>query len=183
MALIRKATLLINASYEPLRIISMKKALTLITKGVAVVEVSTDILVHSGLGIYAPSVIRLRNYRNVPHRMQQVSRKNIFVRDGYRCLYCGTKKKDGSELELEHVLPRSRGGRNTWDNLVSSCRDCNRNKGDRTPEEAGMKLIHRPLPASVFTARFLLKQLGSEIAEWDQFLFKDSKGDTRYAFN
>ena len=182
MALIRRATLMLNASYEPLRIVSMKKALTLVSKGVAVVEVPTDILIHRGLGIYAPSVIRLRNYRNVPHRMQQVSRKNIFIRDGYRCMYCGAKKKDGSELELEHIFPRSRGGKNTWENLVSACRACNQRKNDRTPEEAGMTLIHRPLPASVFTSRFILKQLGSEVYEWDRFLFSDSKGEEKLQF-
>jgi 5-methylcytosine-specific restriction endonuclease McrA len=181
--MIRRGVLQLNASLEPLRIVSMKKALTLITKGVAVVEVPTDILIHRGLGIYAPSVIRLRHYRNVPHRTQQASRKNIFVRDGYRCQYCGTRKKDGSELELEHVLPKSRGGRNTWDNLVAACRECNQKKNDRTPEEAGMKLLHRPLPATVFTSRFVLKQLGEEVNEWGPFLYKNPEGDKRYQFN
>jgi 5-methylcytosine-specific restriction endonuclease McrA len=183
MALIRRAVLELNASYEALRIVSMKKALTLITKGVAVVEVPTDILIHKGLGIYAPSVIRLRHYRNVPHRMQQVSRKNIFVRDGYKCQYCGTRFANGSELELEHVIPRSRGGRNSWENLVAACRDCNRKKNNRTPEEAGMTLLHRPLPATVFTSRFVLKQLGSEVNEWGKYLFNDSEGEKKLQFN
>jgi 5-methylcytosine-specific restriction endonuclease McrA len=178
MALMRRAVLQINASYEPLRIISARRALTLITKGVAVVEEPTSIQVHAG--IFLPSVIRLRSYKNVPHRMQQVSRKNIFVRDGYRCQYCGSRKNNGSELELEHVIPKSKGGRNTWENLVAACSPCNRKKNDRTPEEAGMTLIHRPLPATVFTSRFLLKQLGSEVDEWGKYLFNDPEGDKTY---
>ena len=179
--MIRRTTLLLNASYEAIRIVSMKKALTLLSKGVATVEVPTDILVHRGLGIYAPSVIRLRNYRNVPHKRPIPSRKNIFTRDGFRCLYCGAKAPRVT-LELEHVIPKSRGGPNSWDNLVASCTACNRNKGDRTPEEAGMKLIHRPLPATINTGRFILKSLGSEIDEWGPFLWQDSKGEQRLQF-
>ena len=82
MSLMRRGVLQLNSSYEALRVITAKKALTLVSKGVAVVEVPTDILVHRGLGIYLPSVIRLRNYRHVPIRMQVVSRKNIILRDG-----------------------------------------------------------------------------------------------------
>lgn len=180
--MIRRAVLTLNASYEPLRIVSMKKAMTLLTKGVAVVEVPTDILIHRGLGIYAPSVIRLRHYRNVPHKRPIPSRKNIFTRDGFRCLYCGAKAPK-VVLELEHIIPKSKGGPNTWDNLVASCHSCNQKKGDRTPEEAGMTLIHRPLPATINTGRFILKQLGAEVNEWSQFLFNDSKGETRLQFN
>ena len=100
------------------------------------------------------------------------------MRDGYRCMYCGAKKRDGSELELEHIIPRSRGGKNTWDNLVAACAPCNRRKNDRTPEEAGMQLIHRPLPATVHTARFLLKQIGAEMNEpaWQKYLWNDNRG-------
>src|SRR5215469_4437662 len=119
--LMRRPTLMINASYEPLRIVSLKKALTLLTKGVATVEVPTNILLHAGLGIYAPSVIRLISYHRVPTKMPVVSRKNIFVRDGYRCMYCG-QSHQAADLELEHVIPKSRGGRNVWENLVAACR-------------------------------------------------------------
>lgn len=177
MALIRRAVLQLNASYEPLRIVSAKKALTLLTKGVAVVEVPTSIKVHEG--IYLPSVIRLRNYRHVPIRIQVVSRRNIILRDGGRCMYCGVKSQ---ELTLDHVIPRSRGGGNTWDNLVACCAKDNHRKGDRTPEEAGMKLLRRPLPQSIHTPRFLLRTLGSEVKEWNQFLWTDNKGDTRFQY-
>jgi len=177
--MIRRTVLMLNASYEPLRIISAKKSLTLLTKGVAVVEVPTKIQVHAG--IYLPSVIRLRHFRNVPHKRPVPSRKNIFTRDGFRCLYCGAKAPK-VVLELEHIVPRSRGGANAWDNLCASCHDCNQKKRDRTPEEAGMKLIHRPLPATVHTGRFVLKTMGNEIAEWGPFLWKDSKGEQKLQF-
>jgi 5-methylcytosine-specific restriction endonuclease McrA len=178
----KSVTLLLNASYEPLRIVSVKKALTLITKGVALVEVPTNILIHRGLGIYLPSVIRLRTYRHVPIRMQVVSRKNIFLRDGERCMYCGEKFKT-SELTLDHVIPKSRGGSQSWSNLVSCCAKDNHRKGNRTPEEAGMKLIHKPLPQTVHTPRFLLRSMGLEIDEqWSKFLWVDSIGEQKLQF-
>lgn len=174
MNLMRKPVLQVNKYFEPLRIILARHALTLITKGKAVVVVPTSTRIYPG--VYLPSVIRLVEFAKVPYRVQQASRKNIFTRDGYRCMYCGARKA-GSDLELEHILPRSRGGKNSWDNLVAACRKCNSRKNDRTPEEAGMTLIHRPLPATIFTQRSLLRTLGSEITEWSPYLFLDSKGD------
>ena len=180
MNLMRKPVLQLNASYEALRIVSAKKALTLVTKGVALVEVPTNIQVHTG--IYLPSVIRLRTYRHVPIRMQVTSRKNIFLRDGERCMYCGEKFKT-SDLTLDHVIPKSRGGPQTWSNLVSCCKRDNHRKGDRTPEEAGMKLIHKPLPQTVHTPRFLLRSMGMEIDEqWSKFLWVDSTGEQKLQF-
>lgn len=174
---------MLNASYEALRIVTLKKALTLLTKGVATVEVPTDILIHRGLGIYAPSVIRLRTYRHVPIRMQVVSRKNIFLRDGERCMYCGERFRP-QELTLDHIVPRSRGGKNSWDNLVACCAKDNHRKGDRLLEEAGMQLIHKPLPQSIHTPRFLLRSMGMEVSqEWSRFLWADSEGEKRLQFN
>jgi 5-methylcytosine-specific restriction endonuclease McrA len=175
--MIRRAVLQLNASYEPLRIISAKKALTLITKGVALVEVPTSIKVYPG--IYLPSVIRLRNYRHVPIRLQQVSRRNIILRDGSRCQYCG-QRFESAELTLDHIIPRSRGGRNEWSNLVAACKKDNHRKADRTPEEAGMVLLRRPIPQTIHTPRFLLRSLGSEISEWGPYLYQDSEGDRRF---
>lgn len=179
-SLMRRSVLQLNASYEAIRIISAKKALKLVTTGKAMVEVPTSIQIHHG--IYLPSVIRLRVYRHVPVRVQLPSRKNIFLRDGGRCMYCG-QRFIPQELTLDHIVPRSRGGSNAWDNLVACCQKDNHRKGDRLPEEAGMKLIRRPLPATVHTSRFLLKQLGSEVNEWARYLWHDSEGDRRYAFN
>lgn len=175
--MLRRAVLQLNASYEPLRIISAKKALTLITKGVAVTEVPTNTEVYPG--IFLPSVIRLRTYRRVPIRVQVCSRKNIYVRDGHRCQYCG-HRQESADLTLDHVVPSSRGGRNEWANLVAACKRCNHRKADRTPEEAGMPLLRRPLPQTIHTPRFILKSLGSEVDEWGRFLYADSNGDRRF---
>jgi hypothetical protein len=179
-SLMRRSVLQLNASLEAIRIISAKRALTLITKGKALTEVSTGIEIYPG--VFLPSVIRLRHYARVPHKRPIPSRRNIFVRDGNRCLYCGAKGPKVT-LELEHVIPRSRGGTASWDNLVSACHECNQKKGNRTPEEANMRLLHRPLPATVHTNRFVLKQLGAEIEEWSKYLWTSSEGDKRYQFN
>lgn len=177
MNVMRKLVLQLSNALEPMSIITARRALTLVTKGVAVVVVPTSIRVYPG--VYLPSVIRLREYRKIPYRMQQVSKKNILLRDGNRCMYCG-KKGTGADLQLEHILPRSRGGKNTWENLVAACDRCNSRKGDKTPEEAGMPLIHRPLPVTIHTCKALLKQLGSEVDEWQPFLWTDKSADTRW---
>lgn len=166
--MIRRAVLQLNASYEPLRIISAKKALTLVCKGVAIVEIPTSIQVHPG--IYLPSVIRLRHYRHVPIRLQVVSRRNIILRDGNKCQYCG-HRFESADLTLDHIMPKSRGGRNSWDNLVAACSPCNRKKGDKTPDEWGVRILRRPLPQSVHTSRWLLRNIGSEVEEWKKYLY------------
>ena len=99
--------LVLNASYEPVNITRARRALVLLIKGVAVIEEAHDRFVHVGLQL--PCVIRLRQYRRLPSRIQTLSRKNILIRDGYICQYCGEKFLS-SELELEHVIPRARGG-------------------------------------------------------------------------
>ena len=176
MNLMRRPVLQLNASYEPLRVIPARRALTLITKGKAVVEVPTSTEIYPG--IFLPSVIKLRVYKHVPIRMQVVSRKNIFMRDGERCMYCGQKFRP-QELTLDHIIPRSRGGKNSWDNLVACCAKDNHKKGDRTPEEAGMHLIHKPLPQSIHTPRALLRSMGLEVIEWGRYLYADSEGEQR----
>ena len=177
--LIRRPTLLLNSSYEAIRIISAKRALTLVCKGKAVVELPTELEVYPGICL--PSVVRLREHRYIPIRMQIVTRKNLYMRDSYRCQYCGDKFQ-GDELTLDHIIPKSRGGKNSYENLVSCCVSCNRKKDDRTPEEAGMPLLNRPLPISVHTSRFLLKSIGSEVHAWQKYLYHDSEGDQRFSF-
>ena len=125
--------LVLNASYEPVNITRARRAVVILVKGVAVVEEAHDRYVHVGLQL--PCVIRLRQYRRLPSRIQTLSRKNILIRDGYMCQYCGAKLLSG-QLELEHVIPRARGGLSTWENLVAACRSCNARKADRTPAEA-----------------------------------------------
>ena len=174
----RKPVLQLNASYEAIRIVSAKRALTLITKGKAVVELPTSKMVYPG--IYLPSVIRLRVYKHIPIRMQLVTRKNLYLRDGNTCQYCGVKF-NSIDLTLDHIIPKSRGGKSSWENLVAACAPCNRRKDDRTPEEAEMRLLHRPIPANVHTGRSVLRSMGLSVQEWGPYLYADSEGDKRFS--
>jgi hypothetical protein len=175
--LTRNPVLLLNSCFEPIRIISVRHALKMLTKGKVSVILSTKRMIYPG--VYQPSVIRLVEYKYIPVRMQIVTKNNIYLRDNHICQY-RSRKFHGSELTLDHVLPRSRGGRNTWENLVTACKKCNQAKDSRTPEEAGMKLLHRVIPATVHTARGLLRSVGMAVEEWAEYLFVDSGGDKKF---
>ncbi|MBX8464271.1 MULTISPECIES: HNH endonuclease [unclassified Deinococcus] len=134
--------LVLNASYEPLHVTSAKRAITLVQYGVAeILEDSADVVRSPSTVMSVPSVIRLRRYVRRP-RVHPVpfNRRNVLRRDTFVCQYCGSSE----ELTLDHVLPRSRGGRHTWENVTTACRACNQRKGNRTPEEAAMPLRTRP---------------------------------------
>lgn len=134
--------LVLNASYEPLHLASAKRAITLVQYGVAeVLENSDDRVRSPSVTLAIPSVIRLRRYirRPRPHAIS-LNRRHVMRRDFFSCQYCGS----GDDLTIDHVLPRSRGGRDSWQNLVTACRSCNQRKGNRTPEEAGMPLRAAP---------------------------------------
>ena len=111
-----------------------------------------------------PSVIRIHNYITLPYRGVVMTRHNIFKRDKHECQYCGT----GKDLTLDHVIPRSRGGRSIWKNLVSACKGCNARKGDYTPQEAGMKLINQPYKPSYVV--FIRESSGYVQEEWRPYL-------------
>ncbi|RIH83103.1 HNH endonuclease [Calidithermus terrae] len=134
--------LVLNAGYQALGIASIRRAVSLVMAGMAeVVEDSGEFLRTPNALYPVPAVIRLgKMVRPRVHKVR-LERRNVFKRDGYVCQYCGRPARD---LTLDHVLPRSRGGPSTWDNLVAACRPCNHKKADRTPEEAGMKLLREP---------------------------------------
>jgi 5-methylcytosine-specific restriction endonuclease McrA len=134
--------LVLNASYEPLHVCSIKRAITLMQYGVAeVLENSSDVVRSPSTVMPVPSVIRLKRYIRRP-RIHPIpfSRRNVMRRDFFTCQYCGAKH----ELTLDHVIPRSKGGQHGWDNVVTACRDCNQKKGDRLVDEIGMPLRTRP---------------------------------------
>ena len=142
--------LALNASYEPLTIVPPKRAVRLVLDGKAeVLEVDGSRRFRSARRMLpCPSVIRLVRYVHVPRRFRrQVTNTFLFARDGYTCQYCG---KHSSELRgrqfltRDHILPTSRGGQNTWQNVVTSCSPCNNRKGNRTPTEARMSLLTVP---------------------------------------
>lgn len=168
MKLATLPVLQLNAAFEATSIISAKDALRLLVKGAAEMEVSRGLKIHPDFDL--PSVIRLKKYHYIPTRKHLVQRKNFYVRDKYTCAYC-YKRFNPSELTLDHIMPESRGGKATWDNLVTCCVRCNRKKADRTPEEAGMPLLNRPRPVNIHTARYLLRSLSAEESSWRKYLF------------
>src|SRR2546430_7688977 len=113
----------------------------------------------SRLAFRIPSVIRLREFRRIPFQTRALSRKNIIMRDRSTCQFCG-RVLPAAELTLDHVVPRSRGGRTDWDNLVACCHPCNNRKGDRLPEEAGLKLLRPPRAFTLHTRPQLMRLMG-----------------------
>jgi 5-methylcytosine-specific restriction endonuclease McrA len=161
LSVLNSKVLVLNRSYLPVHITSVKRAFALLYQGVAHAvdehyrtfdfdswrDLSVE-LHHERLGVVGgfirvPRVLLLLAYERVPKRHVRFSRFNIYARDGNTCQYCG-KRFARIELNLDHVIPRSRGGVSSWENVVCSCHTCNRRKGGRTPEEAGMHLIKRP---------------------------------------
>ncbi|MCS7313913.1 MAG: HNH endonuclease [Bryobacterales bacterium] len=163
--------LVLNASYEPINICAARRALVLVLKGVATPEeYSSQLLRSARQAIPLPSVIRLLEYRRIPQQTRALSRKNILMRDRYTCQYC-LRTLPSSELTLDHVIPRSRSGETTWENLVTCCHECNNRKGNRTPEEAGMKLARPPRPFTLHTSRHIMRLLGRSEERWRKYLF------------
>jgi 5-methylcytosine-specific restriction endonuclease McrA len=141
-SLIASPVLVLNQNYEPLNITSAKRALNLVMASKAeVLETARGSVNSPSTSIRCPSVIRLHYMVRRPKRSIPLSRREIFLRDDYTCQYCGTRARN---LTLDHVIPRSKGGKHTWDNLVSACGPCNHAKGRRTVEQARMHL--RTLP-------------------------------------
>ena len=132
--------LVLNASYEPLNITSWRRATVLIIKGKAE-SLEEDSNHNIRQEFKAPTVIRLRQFIKVPYREIPLTRKNVFQRDQNCCKYCGQTNK---KLSIDHVIPRSRGGTDNWENVITACLQCNVSKGNRTPAEARMPLLGKP---------------------------------------
>jgi 5-methylcytosine-specific restriction endonuclease McrA len=168
---LHRPVLVLNSSYEPINVCAARRALVLVLKGVAAAEEHGNAHVHSARqAIKVPSVIRLLEYRRIPHQTRALSRKNILMRDRYTCQYC-LRTLNSGELTLDHVMPRSRAGETAWENLVACCHPCNNRKGNRTPEEAGMRLARAPRPFSLHTSRHLMRLLGKSDDQWRKYLF------------
>ena len=151
--------LLLNITYEPLKIINWKRAITLLLLEKVEVLEEYNLEIHSVRFTFKlPSVVRLLKLVKRPKTPVKFSRQNIYARDKYRCQYCG-KKYPSEDLTYDHVIPRYRGGKTRWDNIVTCCMSCNRKKGGRTPGEARMRLVRKPaqpkwLPAVRVTIGF-----------------------------
>ena len=159
--------LVLNASYEPLNVCSLRRAHVLVYKGKAEVVEELDRPLCSATRKFAwPHVIRLMHYVRVPRIVQRkISRRALFARDGWRCVYCGTT---GGRLTLDHVIPRSRGGESIWENVVTSCAPCNLRKGNRLLHEIHMELPHAPrVPAPVLFIRLAASSIPTS---WQPYL-------------
>lgn len=163
--------LVLNATYEPINVTAARRAVVLVLKGVATTEEENGSFIHSArAAIRIPSVIRLTHFRRIPYQTRALSRKNILLRDRYTCQFCG-RVLPASELTLDHVVPRSRGGHTDWDNLVACCHSCNNRKGDRLPDEVGLKLQRLPRPFTLHTSRQLMRMIGKSDERWRKYLF------------
>jgi 5-methylcytosine-specific restriction endonuclease McrA len=163
--------LVLNASYEPINICAARRALVLVLKGVAMTEEENGHYLHAQrIAMRLPSVIRLLEYRRIPHQTRALSRKNILLRDRNTCQYCGVVLASG-ELTLDHVLPRSRGGLSTWENLVACCHSCNRTKGNQLLVETDMKLLREPRAFNLHTSRHIMRMIGRSDSKWRKYLF------------
>lgn len=137
--------LVLNATYEPLSVVSVKRAVVLLLKEKAeLIEAAEARLRAENFSLPMPLVIRLVYFVKIPRRMSlPVTRRTVLARDHYTCQYCGLEPAR-QMLTLDHVLPRSRGGKTTWENVVAACQKCNGRKGNRTPDEARMTLLTEP---------------------------------------
>ena len=167
--ILQMPVLVLNASYEPINICGARRALVLVLKGIARTEEEHGLSLHAQRTIIAmPSVIRLLEYRRIPHQTRALSRKNILLRDRNTCQYCG-EAMPPSELTLDHVIPRSRGGKDAWENLVWSAKEVNQRKADRLPHEAGLKLLSVPRAPKELPVSALIRNPG-ENGDWKLFL-------------
>jgi 5-methylcytosine-specific restriction endonuclease McrA len=160
--------LILNQSYEPLTICNIKKAVILMYLGKAELVLKDDgKAIRSIYSNYPwPSVIRLSRFVRVPYKKVVLTRKNILRRDGYKCAYCG---RGDLTLTIDHIIPKARGGDDAWENLVSACTNCNNQKGDRTPHEAGLSLLVKPFKPSHIM--FIKNVVGRIDDKWKPYLY------------
>ncbi len=159
--------LVLNQDYQPLSICSVQRSMKLLflEKAELLHDVPNRKIRTVNDNYIYPSVIRLRRYINIPYTRIVLSRRNVMKRDRQTCQYCSSK----SDLTLDHVVPKSRGGVDSWENLVTACNKCNVRKGDRTPEEAKMLLKRNPFRPIQIT--FFRDILGGVQEDWKPYLY------------
>ena len=158
--------LVLNATFEPLNTVSMPRAVSLLLAEKAeIVEAAEAFLRSQHMALPMPLVIRLVTYVHIPRVLPLgVTRRGVLKRDNFTCQYCG-RTQSSSDLTLDHVLPRSRGGKNTWENVVAACKPCNHRKGNRTPAEAHVRLLRQP-----FRPRYLALVVFDMPPAWQKYL-------------
>ena len=168
--------LILNQTFEPLLVCSARRAVILLYTGKAERVEDTSRVIHSpSTVLLLPSVIRLHRFvRKPPQPSTAFNKKNILKRDAYTCQYCG--RNSGERMTIDHVIPKSLGGRTVWENVVSACRSCNLKKGNKTLQEAGMCLLRRPAkPVSVYYLG-VLAHASRRYECWRKYLPMESEG-------
>lgn len=179
--------LVINRLYQPVQVTSARRAVLLLFGGSAhalddqgemhdfrswrglPVRDDDDALPIVGGALRVPRVVHLRRYDRARRPVVRLTRKNVMLRDGYLCQYCASRLPT-RDLNIDHVLPRSRGGPDSWENLVTACRVCNLKKGRRTPEEAAMRLLRQPFAPRWTVTMQILMGVQRPVKEWQPFL-------------
>jgi 5-methylcytosine-specific restriction endonuclease McrA len=164
--MINRRVLVLNQDFSPLSICSVQRAFLLVYLEKAdLVSKSEDMQLHTISRIFPmPAVIKLKVYVRIPYKGVVLTRQNIFKRDNFQCQYCGTSQ----DLTLDHVIPKARGGKSTWSNLVTACKPCNTRKGDFMPEEIGFTIRNLPYRPSYII--FLRDYSGYTHREWEPYL-------------
>lgn len=140
--------LVLNADYTPLNVTSLRRGFVLVIKGKAeILEKGIEPIMTTVGDFVRPIIIRLLSYVKYHSRPLKINRKRIYKRDNNQCVYCESKK----HLTIDHVIPKSKGGDNSWKNLVTCCLACNLKKGNKTPEEVGMRMSLKPYEPSIFS--------------------------------
>jgi 5-methylcytosine-specific restriction endonuclease McrA len=166
--MLSRNVLVLNQNYEPLSVCTVKRAVILIYLGKAeIIEQYDGNKIRSvSWSLPVPSVVRLGFYIRVPQKRILLTRKNIIKRDGHTCQYCG---ENHAQMTVDHVIPKIYGGQDSWENLVCACIRCNNIKGNRTPEQAGMRLLKKPKRPNHIT--FIQQFVGISDHRWKQYLF------------
>jgi 5-methylcytosine-specific restriction endonuclease McrA len=179
MIVVMEQTLLLNASYEPLKVVHWQRAVTLWYQGkVEVIAVHDRDVSSVTFSFKLPSVIRLLRFVRIKRRLDYVpfNRANIYGRDKNTCQYCA-EAFSTSELTFDHVVPVSRGGGKDWENIVTCCVSCNRRKGGRTPREAGMRLVRAPRRPESAPAIRITIGLRNAPESWRDYLYWNAELD------
>ncbi|AWW31522.1 HNH endonuclease [Echinicola strongylocentroti] len=161
-----KKVLVLNLDHTPIAVVNVQKAmiLTLLEKVSVLADYPLLSIRTIDREFKYPAVVRLDEYKNVPYRGVLLTRSNLFKRDDNECQYCGSPK----HLTVDHVIPRSKGGKSSWTNLITACHRCNVQKGDKTPEEVGMLMRKKPFKPTL--AYFLAEYAERNAEEWGPFL-------------
>jgi 5-methylcytosine-specific restriction endonuclease McrA len=161
-----KRVLVLNLDHSPVAVVTVQKAivLTFMEKASSLSFYETLVVRTVSREFRYPAVVRLNQYKNIPYKGVLLNRANLFRRDSNECQYCGSKK----QLTIDHIVPRSKGGKTNWTNLITACHRCNVVKGNKTPEQAGMHLKSEPFRPSL--AFFLSEYAERHAEEWMPFL-------------